>query len=206
LRHVRLAACAAFAGLLLLAGCLSPSQPGADTAPSPTAATVVAGQADAKAHAPPVTGPCAITRTAVNTALGYGVNPDAPTGAKVSCKFSEVVGIPAANLTRFQEALVEVRWQAQPTESSIGVRVNANCVGGDQPETPGQACVLGKAVGTTPPLRLVLGSDVMGRYAAGDPEVYVYSEGASVEHSFDLRVSLFEVGPIADSFTGFQLL
>src|SRR5438046_587689 len=107
---------AVLAVLLLLAGCAS--HPAPAPAPTPSTATVVAQQPGA-AHAPPLTGPCSINRTAVNTALGYGVNPDGASGQKVACSFSEVAGLPAANLTRFREVLVEAQWQAQSTETAV---------------------------------------------------------------------------------------
>jgi hypothetical protein len=188
--------------VLGLAGCSS--RAGQDNTPNPTPAqqTVVTGDKPAE-KAPPVVGPCTITRTAANTALGYGVNPDKLTGQKTDCAFSEA---DTGNLSRFHYAVLEVAWQAQTTETSIGLMVHATCQGGDQGTLPGGQCKLGQVVGKSAPLRLVLYPDVMDRYAAADPILAVFTEGASVQHTFDLRISLFEQGPVGDDYTGFTLL
>ena len=189
--------------LLILSGCSSsPGDAPVGTA-TPTNVQTVLGDQPAPPPPPPVVAPCQVTRTAANTALGYGVNPDAVLDRKVSCPFSEASG---GNLSRFTYAVVEVAWQAQTTETSIGVRVNAPCRGDDQPATPGQSCVLGQAVAQSTPLRVVLLPDVMFRNADTDPQAYIFTEGASVEHAFDVRISLFEKGPVPDGYTGFTLL
>jgi hypothetical protein len=192
----------AFVLLLFLAGCTSPHSPDAATGTPTSQQTVVVGDQPVQ-KVPPIVGPCTITRTSANSGLGYGANPDRLTGQKTDCAFSEV---DSGNLSRFHYAVIEASWQSQATETSIGLNVHAKCQGGDQSTLPGGQCILGEVIGQTSPLRLVLFPDVMDRYAGADPQANIFTQGASVNHSFDVRISLFEKGPVGDDYTGFRLL
>lgn len=147
---------------------------------------------------PPSVAHCRITRTAANTAYGFGLNADtALYDESQICEFSKA----NATFASFQSALVEVAWGTlQASETEMRLRLDSRLCDEMIP-VPTLQCDQGNAVGSISPLRLEVDAETLVANADQDLIAYAWATGASLQHDLDIYITLFPDVEIPADYT-----